>query len=142
MVGCLDRALLFELQVADVLEQSRTVAEQDRDDVEPELVGGAPIHLERLTWVTGEDDAGGRGRRVVLHALIGTCDVSVDLDGDLEPERSHRTLLSRSRSRRAGLQLEDLDRPADPFEEDLVDRTADGDVGHVRQRSLGHQDLA
>src|SRR5436189_3343759 len=36
--GCLDRAHLLDLEVADVLEQPLAVAEQDRRDVEPELI--------------------------------------------------------------------------------------------------------
>jgi hypothetical protein len=36
--GRLDRTHLLDLEVADVLEQPVTVPEQDRDDVQPELI--------------------------------------------------------------------------------------------------------
>ena len=55
--GCLDRAHLLDLQIADVLEQPLAVAEQDRRDMEPELIdqAGGEVLLDDAGSSTQQD---------------------------------------------------------------------------------------
>jgi len=62
--GRLDRAYLPELEVADVLEQPLAVTEQDRDDVELELIDqpGGEVLLDDVGASSERSSRPARGR--------------------------------------------------------------------------------
>jgi hypothetical protein len=77
--GRLDRTHLLDLEVADVLEQPLTVPEQDRDEVQLELIdqSGGKVLL---------DDAGAPAEQHVpaVGGLLGLLEGGLDAVGDEE----------------------------------------------------------